>query len=34
VDNRGNQDGWVCINALNTPDQAPPNFVIIDDQVQ
>jgi hypothetical protein len=33
VDAKGNQDGWVCVKSLNTPDNAHVGFVIIDDRV-
>ena len=33
VDDKGNQDGWVCVKFLNTPDNAAVGLLVIDNQV-
>jgi len=33
VDDAGNQDGWVCVKFLNTPETAAVGLLVIDDRV-
>ena len=33
VDNAGNQDGWVCVRFLNTPETAQVGLIVTDDRV-